>query len=136
MAKIHLRVITPHGVYFKGDVDYLEVRGEHSVLGILPNHTPLISALIIAPMKIKMGNNTFIYAAGEGVVNVKKEETVLLLNSIERLDEIDIARALDAKKRAESRLNNKDKEVTDIARAEAALARAMNRINIYNTYKN
>ena len=65
-------------------------------------------------------------------MHIKEDHTVVLLvNSIERSDEIDIARAKEAQKRAEARLAKRDEEV-DIKRAEAALSRALNRISVYN----
>ena len=133
---VNLRIITPTGTYLVQSVDYLEVRAPHSVLGILPGHAPLVSTLIIGPLKTKVGDNTNYYAAGEGVINVKKDETVVMLSSIEKVDEIDIDRAIEAKKRAEERLQRaKDDTDVDIARAESALSRALNRIKVYNDYK-
>ena len=63
---VNLRIITPTGTYLVQSVDYLEVRAPHSVLGILPGHAPLVSTLIIGPLKTKVGDNTNYYAAGEG----------------------------------------------------------------------
>ncbi|MBR0294906.1 MAG: ATP synthase F1 subunit epsilon [Bacilli bacterium] len=128
-----IRIVTPSGTYLTQSVDYLEVSAPHSVLGILTNHAPLVSTLIIAPLKTKVGNKTTYYAASSGIINVRKEETLILLDSIERVDEIDINRAIEAKKRAEEKLErakNNDHTI-DVARAESALSRALNRINVY-----
>ena len=133
---INLRIITPTGTYLVQSVEYLEVRAPHSVLGILPGHAPLISTILIAPLKTKVNGVTYYYAAGEGVINVRKDETVVLVNSIERVDEIDINRAIEAKRRAEENLERaKDDNDIDIARAQSAVSRALNRINVYNEYK-
>ena len=77
------------------------------------------------------------FAAGSGLINVRKDKTIILLSSIERVDEIDLNRALEAKKRAEERIErSKNGEAKiDIARAESALARATNRIRVYNDFK-
>lgn len=45
MSTFNLTIVTPFGIYFKGDVSFLEVRNEDSVLGILPKHTPIISTV-------------------------------------------------------------------------------------------
>lgn len=133
---INLKIITPSGTYLSQSVEYLEVRAPHSVLGILPGHAPLVSTLLVAPLKTKVGGKTYYYAAGSGVLNVKKDETVVLVSSIERVDEIDIDRAIEAKRRAEEHLQQaKDDTDIDIARAESALSRALNRIKVYNEYK-
>ena len=133
---INLKIITPAGTYLQQSVEYLEVRAPHSVLGILPGHAPLVSTVLIAPLKTRVNGVTYYYASGEGVINVRKEETIVLVNSIERVDEIDIDRAIEAKKRAEANLQNaKDDTDIDVARAESALSRALNRINVYNQFK-
>ena len=125
-----LTIYTPHGKYLSATVDYLSVKSSVSVIGILPNHAPLVSTLEISRMTIKMGNKTFQYAIGGGVINIKKNtEVVLMLDSIERSDEIDLARAKAAKQRAEALLNQKSQEV-DVKRAKAALSRALNRISV------
>ena len=134
---ISIKIITPSGTYLEQDVDYVEVRAPHSVLGILPKHAPLVSTLEIAPLKIRFGGTTLFFAAGSGIINVRKDKVIILLSSIERVDEIDLERALEAKKRAEERIDRsrKGEEKIDIARAESALARATNRIRVYNEHR-
>ncbi len=126
---IHLIILTPYGRYFEGDVDFLEVHSEKYNLGILPNHAPLISTLAISKMVIRMGREETTYAIGGGIINIEKDKTTLILNSVEKADEIDIKRAQEAKERAENRLSQKD-ETIDIARAQAALNRALNRLKV------
>ena len=131
--KIHLKIITPSGIYFTGDVDFLRVHAEHGVLGILPNHQPLISTVTISEMKIVMNGQKFYYAVGGGILDVKKDLTILLLNSVERVDEIDIGRAILAKERAEARLKEaQHDDQIDVVRAQASLLKALNRIKIGN----
>ena len=102
------------------------------VIGILPNHAPLISTLEISKLVIRKNGQETIYAIGGGVINIKKDHSVtLLVDSIERKDEIDKERALSSKERAERRLkeNNNDKDV-DVQRAKASLLRALNRLSV------
>ena len=130
-SKIHLTILTPYGRYFQGDVDFLEVHSEKYNLGILPNHAPLISTLVISKMVIKIGDSVFNYAIGGGVINVEKDKTTIILDSVERSDEIDIKRAEEAKRRAEENIENANKNATiDINRAKLALLRAVNRLNV------
>ena len=127
----HLVILTPYGRYYEGDIEFLEVHSEKYNLGILPGHAPLVSTLTISKMVIKAMGGTTIYAIGGGVINIEKEKVTLILNSIEREDEIDVARAEEAKKRAEDRLNRINKNDTiDVNRAKLALMRATNRLNI------
>lgn len=127
-----VEIYTPTGKYFVGEVSYLTVTSSVAVLGILPDHAPLITTLEICKLSIKINSKELNYAISGGVMHIKADHTVVLLvNSIERSDEIDIARAKEAQKRAEARLAKRDEEV-DIKRAEAALSRALNRISVYN----
>lgn len=129
---IHLHIFTPNGKYFDDYISFLSVKSTEYLLGIYPNHEPLITTLDISMMIIRKDDKEDMYAISGGVMHIKENGTIsLMLNSIERKDEIDINRALEAKSRAEKRLLEKD-ENTSIVRAEAALARALNRINIAN----
>ena len=132
MNNIQLIVLTPYGKYFEGFVDFLEVRSPEYNLGILPGHTPLISTVAICKMTVKIGDRKEYYAVGGGVIRVEKDNKVtLILDSIESADEIDIARAQEAKKRAEDRLSEAIKnDAIDVSRAKLALLKAINRINI------
>ena len=129
MSTFHLNILTPFGSYLEQDVEFLEVRNEDSVLGILPRHTPIISTVKLGKMRIKINGRIFLYATTGGVLNVKKDGTVtLLLKTIERNDEIDILRAKESLERAQNRISTGDN--VDIARAKAAIDRASNRLRI------
>ena len=128
-SSFHLLILTPYGRYFEGDVAFLEVHSEEYNLGILPGHAPLVSTLAISKMVIKGMGKTYTYAIGGGVINVEKEKVTLILNSVEREDEIDVARAQEEKKRAEDRLKEaQNNETIDVNRAKLAFMRAVNRI--------
>ena len=125
----HIDIYTPTGKYLSTDADFLRVKSSLSVLGILPNHAPLITTLEICKMTIKCAGKEVDYAISGGVMHIKKDHgVVLMLDAIESADEIDLDRALDAKRRAEERLEQK--EEVDVTRAKAALNRALNRISI------
>ena len=126
----HLVVLTPYGRYFDGDVVFVNVRSEKYNLGIYANHAPLISTVDISKMIIRTNNSEYKYAVGGGVIKIDKEQVTLILNSVERADEIDVQRAKDAKKRAEDRLNSERNEEIDVNRAKLALLRAINRLNV------
>ena len=129
MKTFLLEIYTPYGKYFDRYVDELVVQTEEYVLGILPNHSPLVAKVKTSKMEIIQNGQKKCYAIGEGLLNVKKESVVLLVASIESKDEIDIDRAREAKKRAEERLG--EPLNIDIERATRALIRANNRIEVY-----
>lgn len=122
-------IYTPYGKYLESEADYLSVKSTMGVLGILPNHAPLITTLEISRLTIKNNSVELKYAISGGVLNIKKEHTVTILtNAIERSDEIDVSRALAAKQRAEARLNAKID--IDVARAKISLLKALNRLEV------
>ncbi len=132
-----LEILTPTGRYFEGNVYFLNVRSEDFNLGILPSHSPLISTLAISMMRIQFDNFEFSYAISGGVIKVSKDKVVVLVNSIEREDEIDEERAKAALQRAKDRIENKSPDAAiDEARARKAYLRAVNRLNILLNKKN
>ena len=96
---------------------------------ILPGHTAFISELSIGEIKIETPDQTSFYAESGGFLEVVDNKVLLLLESAESAEEIDVERASQAKARAEQRLQHPDASI-DIARAQAALARALNRLKV------
>lgn len=127
---IHLDIYTPTGKYLSTEVDFVKVTSSVAVLGILPGHAPLVTTLEICQLTLKANSKEEHYAISGGVLNIKKDRSVVMLvNAIEHSEEIDFARAEESKKRAEERLKNKRDDI-DIARAQAALSRALNRLSL------
>ena len=130
MSSFHLEILTPFGHYFNGDVEYLEIRNPDGVLGILPHHTPIITTVVLSKIVVKIKGNRHSYATTGGLFNMKSDNTAsLMLQTIERSDEIDVARAKKAKERAEARIKA-NKANLNLKRAEDAIKRAENRINV------
>ena len=129
MSTFLLEIFTPFGKYFDRYVEELVIQTDDYVLGILPNHTPLVSKVKVSKMYIIQNGDKKCYAIGEGLLNISKDGVTLLLESIESKNDIDIDRAKDAKKRAEQRLATLVN--IDVERAQKALNRANNRISVY-----
>ncbi len=129
MKTFLLEIYTPYGKYFDAFIEEVIVPTEEYVLGILANHSPLVAKVRTGKLEIIRDEDKMVYAITEGLINVKKDGVVILVNSIERKDEIDIDRAKEAKRRAEERLN-KPLNI-DVERAQKALIRANNRISVY-----
>lgn len=129
MKTFLLEIYTPYGKYFDRYVEEIIVPTEEYVLGILPGHAPLIAKVRVGKLEIIANGEKKVFAHAEGLINVKKDGTVLILDSIESKEEIDIDRAKNAKRRAEERL--KEPLNIDVDRAQRALIRANNRIEIY-----
>ena len=129
MKTFLLEIYTPYGKYFDAFIEEVIAPTEEYVLGILANHSPLVAKVRTGKLEIIQDDEKIVYAITEGLINVKKDGVIILVNSIERKDEIDIDRAKEAKRRAEERLN-KPLNI-DVERAQRALIRANNRISVY-----
>lgn len=125
-----LEIVTPDRVVFKGSATSLSAPGTQAGFQILYDHAPFLSSLEIGVLKVKdvEGNDT-LYATSGGFVEVKKNSVVVLAETAERVDEIDVARATKASERASLRMQGRDRD-TDMTRAQASLARALNRIKL------
>ncbi|MCL2754210.1 MAG: ATP synthase F1 subunit epsilon [Oscillospiraceae bacterium] len=126
----NLEIITPAGVFYDGETPNLIVRTTVGDKGILARHEPYIAALPIGIMRVMTEDKKFRKAAiSTGTVQVKDNgDTVILVQSCEWCDEIDVERAQAAKERAEERI--RDAELSDVqhAIAEFKLKRALNRL--------
>ncbi len=124
---MHLKIITHEKVVFDEDVDEIYTRGTDGEFGILKNHIPVMAALDIGVTKIKKGEESKSYTTMGGVLQFKDNECIILTTTAECGDDIDVARAEAALRRAKERLADKDASI-DSKRAEAAVARAMARL--------
>jgi len=130
MSKLRLDIVTAERlVYSEDDVDMIIAPGVEGQLGILPRHTPFMTMLQPGELRIKRGNEEVSLAVTGGFLEVRPDKVIILADAAERAEEIDIARAEAAKKRAEERLKKKPPD-TDLVRAEAALRRALTRLKV------
>jgi F-type H+-transporting ATPase subunit epsilon len=131
MAELfHLSVLAPERSVIEADVVSIIVPGSEGYLGVLAHHAPLITALVPGKLTVKgPDREEEIYAIAGGFLEVSDNRAVILADSIERADQIDVERARRARERAVERLRHHDEKI-DTARAEAALQKAVNRIRI------
>jgi F-type H+-transporting ATPase subunit epsilon len=125
-----LEIVTPERKVFAQEVNMVVVKGAEGELGILPNHIPLVTPLQIAPVKIITDGKEQYAAVHGGFMEVRKDKVVILAESAERAEDIDVDRAKAARERAEKRLAAAKQEQIDFVRAQLALQRAMTRLNI------
>lgn len=129
MAKVKLEIVTAEKLIYSEDVDMVVAPGVDGYLGILPHHTPLMTMLNPGELRIKNGGEEIDMAITGGFLEVRPDKVVVLADAAERAEEIDIARAEAAKKRAEERLVGKVPE-GDLLRAQASLMRALMRLKV------
>ena len=129
MAAIKLDVVTAEGVVYSEEVDAVIAPGIEGQLGVLPHHAPLMTTLQAGELRVKEGDEEFSLAISGGFLEVRPDRIIVLADAAERADEIDIARAEEAKRRAQERLSQPVSGL-DVARAEAALHRSLARIRV------
>jgi len=128
MAGIKLDIVTVERLVYSDEVDAVVAPGVEGELGILPHHTPLMTTLHPGELRVRQGGEEFSLAVTGGFLEVRPDRITILADAAERADEIDIARAEEAKRRAEEQLGRPAE--ADTARAEAALRRSLIRIKV------
>jgi F-type H+-transporting ATPase subunit epsilon len=134
MAEINLEIITPEKSVVKEEVDSVTIPGSLGSFQVLKNHAPLVSNFEIGVITVKKNGETKYFTTSGGTVEVEDNKVLVLANTAENVDKIDVNRAEEAQKRAEERLGKKNKEEIDVFRAEAALHRAINRLSARKKY--
>lgn len=127
---IRVRIVTPEGVYRELETSILNIRTVDGQRGILPSHMPLVTMLDIGVMSTIEDGKRQHYAVAGGMVHFESDKATILTAAIEHEDDIDLERAKAALERAKRRLDDKQKPGTDYKRAELALKRALNRVNL------
>ncbi|MDF1613055.1 MAG: ATP synthase F1 subunit epsilon [Stygiobacter sp.] len=128
MKEINLEIITPSKQAYKGIVKSITVPGSLGSFQVLFNHAPLLSTFEIGKIKIvNQADEETEFTTGGGTIEVIDNKILILADSLETKEEIDLERAKSSYQRAKERLANRKADI-DILRAEASLQRALNRI--------
>jgi len=124
-----LEIVTPAKLMVKDAAEEAQIPGLSGYLGILPGHAPLITELAVGVITYKASGATHTLSVAWGFAEVLPDKVTILAEAAERPQEIDVARAQEAKDRAEALLKSNDPKV-DYARAEDALQRAETRLSV------
>jgi F-type H+-transporting ATPase subunit epsilon len=126
---IKLDIVTAEQLVFSDDVDIVVAPGIDGELAVLPHHAPLMTMLQPGELRVRKGGEETYMAVTGGFLEVRPDRVTILADAAERVEDIDAARAEEARRRAEERLSGKISE-TDMARAEAALRRSLLRLRV------
>ena len=130
MAKtFHLEIIATDRVFFSGETEHLVITAMDGLLGIMAGHEPLVTCLPTGELKYLVDGVWKYAAISEGFIQVMPDSSIILADTCELPEEIDIKRAQEAKDRAEERLRQKQR-IKEYYETQAALNRAMNRLKI------
>ena len=123
--KLKLEIVTPYGLAFSEEVDEVVASGE---FGVLADHIPFFTTLKVGMLIYKKGAETGYFFVNWGYAEIGPDKVLVLADSAEKAEDIDVERAIEAKKRAEERLKKAEK--FDQARSIASLERAISRSQV------
>lgn len=126
--KLKLEIVTPNGLILSEEVDEVVCSGSEGEFGVLPGHVPFFTTLKIGMLTYKKGNEARFVFVNWGYAEVGPDRVMVLADSAEKSDDIDVERAKAAMKRAEERL--KQAAEVDQVRASSALDRSFARISV------
>jgi len=127
MATFRLEIVTAERMVYSDDVTALIAWGVQGQLGILPHHAPLMTMLQPGDLLIRKDKEEEVLAVSGGFLEVRPDKVIVLADACERADEVDIARAEEAKKRAQETMKA-GPLTADAAAAEGALRRSLARL--------
>ena len=127
---ILLEIVTPERQVFSEEVDSVVCPGVEGELGVLPHHAPLLTTLGVGELRIRRGSDEEFFAIAGGFLQVRPDKVVVMAETADMAAEIDIEKALEARREAEQALAEGFEEPADLARARAALQRALLRIRV------
>ena len=132
------KIVTPEKVIYENEIFQVSIPTTSGEITILPNHIPLVSVLKGGELKIKDKDGQHNMAVSGGFLEVRgNNEIVILADHAERVADIDIQKAEEARQRAEEQMKNiKNVQDVDYARLQAAINREINKLKIAKKYRN
>ena len=126
-------IVTQDRMVFTGEVDYVGLPGTEGYMGILPNHSALLTTLGFGEVVVKQSGEESHYAIGGGMAEVTPDKVIILADSAEQANEIDMERAMAARQRAEKEMEEGLNDDPDkFANLQAQIQRAQIRIDTAN----
>jgi F-type H+-transporting ATPase subunit epsilon len=128
-SKLSLEIVTPDRALTREEVDEVQLPGSEGYLGVLPGHTPLLTTLKVGELWYRIGQDRHYLAIAGGFAEILPDRVTVLAQIAERAQDIDVARAEAAKRRAEERLANPTSEM-DFERARIAMMKSLIRLQV------
>jgi F-type H+-transporting ATPase subunit epsilon len=126
---LQLQIVSADRMLVNEQVDEVEIPGEEGYFGVLPGHTPLLAALNIGELWYRQGGEVHYLSVAFGFAEVQPDRVTILAQIAEHADEIDVARAEAAKRRAEEHITRSAADI-DFERARIALMKSLIRIQV------
>lgn len=128
-SQLTLSIVTPERELVRVQVDAVELPGSEGYFGVLPGHTPMLATLTVGRLTYTSGQETQVLAIAFGFAEVLPDAVTVLAQIAERAEDIDVARAEAARARAEERLGRPGTDL-DYERARTALDKAALRLQV------
>jgi F-type H+-transporting ATPase subunit epsilon len=126
-----LEIVTPERLAYSDTVDAVNLPGIEGELGVLPHHAPLVSMLGVGELRIRKGGTEEAFAIVGGFLQVRPDKVVVMAETADMASEIDLEKALEARRAAEQALEGGARtDAIDLSAARAALQHALLRIRV------
>ncbi len=129
---MELEIVTPEKIIYQGKVDEIFVNTADGAIGILPNHINLFTKLVPGELKLKISGREQLMAITSGFLEVNKNKVTIIADYAVHADEIDVEKAMEARRRAEEVLKKKESQITEqeFASAQAAFLQAIAELKV------
>ncbi|MAG20585.1 MAG: ATP synthase F1 subunit epsilon [Candidatus Marinimicrobia bacterium] len=129
MSTFPLEIVTPTKILDEGDISYLRCPAPDGLFGIMSNHRPALITIVVGEIKItKNGKESYLATSG-GYADIRKEKVQLLLETVERSQEIDTGRAETAFQRAKQRLSSEGSDADHVS-ARGSVVKTLTRLQV------
>jgi F-type H+-transporting ATPase subunit epsilon len=128
-TKLALEIVTPDRALVSVQVDEVVLPGSEGYFGVLPGHSPLLASLKVGELWYRVGQEKYYLAVAFGFAEILPDHVTVLARIAEKAEDIDVARAEAARKRAEERVANPRADM-DFERARVALMKALIRLQV------
>jgi len=125
-----LEVVTPARQVVREAVTETQIPVRGGYIGVMPGHTPLLAEMGVGELSYQVGNRVHHCTAAGGFVEVLADRVIVLADSAERAEDINVARAESSRDRAQKRLATPNDPAVDLKRAQASLTRALVRLQV------
>jgi F-type H+-transporting ATPase subunit epsilon len=126
---LQLRIVTPEAETFSDQVEMVTLPGAEGEMGVYPNHVPLMTQIVPGEIVVRKDGQDFFLAVGDGFVEITGQHVSILADMALRVEQIDEAKAEEARRRAEARLAEHIDDA-EAATVQAALANSLAQINV------
>ena|SRR5579859_4413417 len=129
MATLKLEIVTPDAKVFSEDVDMVTLPGVEGEMGIYPQHVPLMTQIVSGEIIARKGGKDYFLAIGEGFVEITADRVSILADMAIRAENIDEAKAEEARRRAEARLAEQIND-EEAATVQASLSHSLAQLKV------